>query len=106
MVPLHPTQLYESAAELLILVFLLGHGRRRCCPEGRTFWSYMILYGISRFVIEFFRGDDRGVVFGTISTSQFISLVLVPAAVGMLIYLSRRTTAPLPVGARAVRRAS
>ena len=105
-VPLHPTQLYESAAELLILVFLLVTEKKGKRFEGRTFWSYMILYGISRFVIEFFRGDDRGVVFGTISTSQFISLVLVPAAVAMLIYLSRRTTAPLPVGARAVRRAS
>ena len=38
----------------------------------------MLLYGISRFVIEFFRGDERGMVFGGISTSQFISLLLVP----------------------------
>ena len=27
---------------------------------GRTFWLYMLLYGVSRFVIEFYRGDDRG----------------------------------------------
>ena len=105
-VPLHPTQLYESGAELLILILLLVTEKRGRRFEGRTFWSYMILYGISRFVIEFFRGDDRGVVFGDISTSQFISLVLVPAAVAMLIYLSRQTPAPLPAGARAVRRAS
>ena len=45
-------------------------------------------------------------MFGAVSTSQFISLVLVPLAIGMLIYLSRRTSDPLPVGARAVRRAS
>jgi phosphatidylglycerol:prolipoprotein diacylglycerol transferase len=105
-VALHPTQLYESGAEALILVLLLVTEKKGRPFEGRTFWSYMALYGISRFVIEFFRGDDRGVLFGAVSTSQFISLVLVPLAIGMLIYLSRRTSDPLPVGARAVRRAS
>ncbi len=105
-VALHPTQLYESGAEALILVLLLVTEKKGRPFEGRTFWSYMALYGISRFVIEFFRGDDRGVLFGAVSTSQFISLVLVPLAIGMLIYRSRRTSDPLPVGARAVRRAS
>ena len=105
-VTLHPTQLYESAAEGLILLLLLATEKKGRPFEGRTFWSYMVLYGISRFVIEFYRGDERGAVFGTVSTSQFISLVLVPLAIGMLIYLSRRTSDPLPVGARAVRRAS
>ena len=105
-VALHPTQLYESGAEGLILLLLLATERKGRPFEGRTFWSYMVLYGISRFVIEFFRGDERGAVFGAVSTSQFISLVLVPLAIGMLIYLSRRTSDPLPVGARAVRRAS
>ena len=104
-VALHPTQLYESAAEALILVLLLVTEKKGRPFEGRTFWSYMVLYGISRFVIEFFRGDDRGLVYG-FSTSQFISLILVPLAIVMLIYLSRRTSDPLPMGARAVRRAS
>ena len=46
---------------------------------GRTFWLYMLLYAISRFVIEFFRGDERGTI-GIFSTSQFISLLLAPLA--------------------------
>ena len=50
----------------------------------------MLLYGISRFVIEFYRGDQRGLVFGMLSTSQFISLVLVPLSLGMLAWLARR----------------
>ena len=105
-VPLHPTQLYESAAEALILVLLLWTEKKGRPFEGRTFWSYLVLYGISRFVIEFFRGDERGVVFGTISTSQFISLIIVPVAIGMLLYLSRQTSSsPVPASAR-VRRAS
>ena len=62
-VPLHPTQLYEAGAELLILVFLLLWERRGRGFPGRTFWSYLLLYGVSRFVIEFYRGDSRGMVF-------------------------------------------
>ena len=48
----------------------------------------MLLYAISRFIIEFYRGDERGTV-GMFSTSQFISIVLAPLAIVMLVYLSR-----------------
>src|SRR6267143_2838324 len=74
-VPLHPTQLYEAGAEWLILMVLLWTERKGRAFAGRTFWLYMFLYALSRFVIEFYRGDPRGVVFGVLSTSQFISVV-------------------------------
>jgi phosphatidylglycerol:prolipoprotein diacylglycerol transferase len=89
-VALHPTQLYEAGAEALILVFLLLFERRGRSFPGRTFWSYMLLYGVSRFIVEFYRGDSRGMVFGAVSTSQFVSLLLVPLAIVMLFLLSRR----------------
>jgi len=56
-VPLHPTQLYEAGAEFLILMVLLGTERKGRPFAGRTFWMYMLLYAISRFIIEFYRGD-------------------------------------------------
>ena len=96
--PLHPTQLYEAGAELLILILLLTTERKGRGFAGRTFWLYMLLYAISRFIIEFFRGDERGAV-GMFSTSQFISILLVPLAIGMLVYLSR-AGAPEPKRAR------
>lgn len=96
-VPLHPTQLYEAGAELLILVVLLATERRGRPFAGRTFWGYMLLYGISRFIIEFFRGDSRGTV-GMFSTSQFVSLLIIPLSIIMLIVLARRT-APEPTSA-------
>jgi phosphatidylglycerol:prolipoprotein diacylglycerol transferase len=100
-VHLHPTQLYESAAELLILGALLLLERRGRAFPGRTFWAYVLLYSVARFVIEFFRGDDRGIILG-VSTSQFISLVLAPLAIGMLVWLRRRQVeAPVPVAAPA-----
>jgi phosphatidylglycerol:prolipoprotein diacylglycerol transferase len=101
-IPLHPTQLYEAGAELLILIVLLTTERRGHRFAGRTFWLYMILYAISRFIIEIFRDDPRGSVFG-VSISQFISLLLAPLAIAMLIWL-RRTTPEAPQHATRRRR--
>ena len=105
-IPLHPTQLYEAGAELLILgVLLLTEKKGRPYP-GRTFWSYMLFYGVSRFIIEFYRGDSRGTVellSTSLSTSQFVSLLIVPVSVVMLALLRRRA-GPAPADA-ATRRA-
>jgi len=95
-VPLHPTQLYEAGAALLILVLLLTTERRGRSFAGRTFWAYMFLYAVSRYIIEMYRGDPRGTVFGIFSTSQFISVLLAPLSLVMLFWLSR-TTPPEPV---------
>jgi phosphatidylglycerol:prolipoprotein diacylglycerol transferase len=91
---LHPTQLYEAGAEFLILALLLGTENKGKPFAGRTFWLYMLLYAVSRFIIEFFRDDPRGMV-GVLSTSQFISVILAPLAVIMLAYLARQAT-PAP----------
>jgi phosphatidylglycerol---prolipoprotein diacylglyceryl transferase len=99
-VRLHPTQLYEAGAELLILVLLLVTERRGRPFAGRTFWAYMLLYAISRYVIEFYRGDPRGMVLG-MSTSQLISLILAPLSLAMLAWLARTTPeAPQTQGQR------
>jgi phosphatidylglycerol:prolipoprotein diacylglycerol transferase len=87
--PLHPTQLYEAGAELLILVALLLTERRGRPFPGRTFWGYMLAYAVSRFIIEIYRGDPRGAI-GALSTSQFVSVLLVPLSLVMLIVLARR----------------
>src|SRR4051794_4397447 len=79
-VPLHPTQIYEAAAEALILGILLWTESRGKRFPGRTFWLYMLLYSISRYIIEMFRDDPRGHV-GMFSTSQFISIILAPVAI-------------------------
>lgn len=80
-VPIHPTQLYESGAEALILVILLVWYPRKKF-DGQIVCLYLLLYGCVRFFIEFLRGDsERGFVFGSsLSTSQFVSLLVVPAA--------------------------
>ena len=68
-----PTQLIE-AGFLVLLFFLLLRLRNRKRFSGQVFLSYLIIYGVFRFMIEFLRGDFRGSLF-FLSTSQLISLV-------------------------------
>jgi len=76
-VPLLPIQLISSGVNFLGCIFLFLYARNKRKP-GRVIGIYLILYSIARFVIEFFRGDvARGIFFG-VSTSQWISLLLIP----------------------------
>jgi phosphatidylglycerol:prolipoprotein diacylglycerol transferase len=60
---LHPTQIYEAAGELLIFLLLLRIWRRRPLP-GMVALAYAFGYGLLRFVVEIFRGDEtRGFLF-------------------------------------------
>ena len=92
---LHPTQLYESFAMLIVFVFLLWlHKRKRF--NGQVILAYALLYAVIRFAIEFVRDDPRGDVFGLtsltgLSTSQLISLVIGITSLILLILRWRRT---------------
>jgi len=96
---LEPTQLFESAVELanfFILMWLL----KRKKFDGQVFGSYLFLYGIARFFLEFIRDDPgRGEVFGGIMTgTQLISLLLV--VMGGLIWYLRPDMKVAPAQAR------
>lgn len=58
-VPLHPTQIYLSLNALVIFFILLWVQKRKRF-DGQVLLTYGILYSIGRFIIEFYRGDDRG----------------------------------------------
>ena len=89
-IPLHPTQVYEAVTMLFILAILVAGERLWRSFPGRTFWTYLFLYGVARFTIEFYRGDPRGLVFETIPTSQFVSALIVPTSLAMLVFLRLR----------------
>lgn len=83
--PLHPTQLYSAFSNLAIFIILFAFSRRSTVP-GRVFWTYVLLYGLTRSMIEALRGDFRGAeVFGLLSISQTLGLTGVVVAVCMLI---------------------
>ncbi|MDF1535791.1 MAG: prolipoprotein diacylglyceryl transferase [bacterium] len=91
-IPVHPTQLYSSAFLFFLSAILVIVGRRRRF-RGQVFASYVLLYGTFRFFIEFLRGDPRGeAAFAglTLSTGQWISALLVPAALAGTFYLCRK----------------
>jgi phosphatidylglycerol:prolipoprotein diacylglycerol transferase len=75
---LHPTELYEAAAEFInfFILLRLGVGKR---PSGQVFGAYMMLYGVTRGTIEFFRGDPgRTLLFGgALSLMQIVSAGLI-----------------------------
>ncbi|MEL6182838.1 MAG: prolipoprotein diacylglyceryl transferase family protein, partial [Myxococcota bacterium] len=74
--PVHPTQLYSVASNLLIFGVLWFWVRKRKQFHGQVAATMLVMYGISRFAVEFFRADYRGEFFG-LSTSQWISLPLI-----------------------------
>ncbi|SEK66594.1 phosphatidylglycerol:prolipoprotein diacylglycerol transferase [Butyrivibrio sp. ob235] len=80
-VQLIPTQLMSSAGDFLIGLFLIWYSGKTDV-KGRTASMYLILYGVGRFIIEFFRADYRGSL-GVFSTSQIISFVIVAIGAGM-----------------------
>jgi phosphatidylglycerol---prolipoprotein diacylglyceryl transferase len=83
---LHPTQLYEAGATLVIFLVLLAVFRRRKF-HGQVVLTYAMLYAVARFVIEFWRDDPRGEIFG-LSTSQFIAIILfIVSMIGMIFRL-------------------
>ena len=58
--------------------------------DGNVGAGYLILYGVGRFLIEFLRNDNRGAV-GTLSTSQFISIFIVAAGIGLVVWNTMRS---------------
>ena len=82
-VPLFPSQLVESACNIVLFAALFIYARR-IRPTGRVTGAYLLSYAVIRFTLEFFRGDaERGFFLG-ISTSQFISILLLPVGLWLV----------------------
>ncbi|MCX7771141.1 MAG: prolipoprotein diacylglyceryl transferase [Proteobacteria bacterium] len=74
-IPLHPTQLYESLANLFLFIILLST-RKKTDKNGLKTGIYLIGYGIIRFIVELFRGDYRQIYF-SLSSAQWISVFFI-----------------------------
>jgi phosphatidylglycerol:prolipoprotein diacylglycerol transferase len=87
--PVHPTQVYESLACLATFLVLYFVVRRRRRFYGEVFAWLLICYAVGRSVVEIWRDDDRGILFGWLSTSQILSLPLCACGIALLV-LGRR----------------
>jgi phosphatidylglycerol:prolipoprotein diacylglycerol transferase len=84
--PRHPSQLYEAILEgpvMYLLLWLLG---RKARPAGVIFWSFIALYGLFRFLVEFFREPDSqlGYILGPFSMGQLLSFPMFLLGLGMI----------------------
>lgn len=77
--PVHPTQLYEAWGSFALGAFLFFTLHQKKRYDGQVFLAFVVGYAALRFVLEFFRADDRG-GFGLLSTSQWVGLILIGAA--------------------------
>ena len=87
--PLHPTQLYSVLSDFSIFV-VLWLFRKKVRFHGQLFWLYVLLYGITRPIIEIYRGEFRGqTYFHIFSISQVIGISLAVVAAVMLVRLEK-----------------
>lgn len=89
-IALLPVQLYEASFNLLLVLVLMFFFYKKRNKPGLTAALYLILYGIWRFVIEFWRGDAYRGFFLHLSTSQWISLFAVVGGAYLLIKAQKR----------------
>lgn len=89
--PVHPSPLYEMLGALVIALlcyFAFTRGQKR----GLATAAYFTLYPLLRFFLEYFRGDEerKFVIPDLLSTSQFISLLVLVPALWLLVQAMRR----------------
>ena len=89
-VPLHPTQLYETACNLL-LFFYLHKAYQKKHTAGSILIRYIIGYSAIRFIIEFFRGDYRGAFILGLSPSQALAVCAVVLAAAVYALFIKET---------------
>lgn len=81
--PVLPTQLFEAAFELVLFIVLIVFYKRL---KKYNVEIYMISYGVFRFIMEFFRGDDRGGTGFFLTPSQLLCIFLLLGAMFLILY--------------------
>lgn len=81
--PRHPSQLYQALSEGLLLFVILWALRKYRHTPGILSAGFLVFYGISRFIVEFFREPDQqvGFVFGMLSMGQVLCLAMIAAGI-------------------------
>ena len=90
--PRHPSQLYELLLEGVVLFIVLRLLRRRGWPAGTLTAFFLVLYGVFRILVEFFREPDvqLGFVVGPFTMGQLLSSVMVVVGGIAFVLLKRR----------------
>ncbi len=93
-IPVHPTEIYDSALNFLFYFFLTWLFRRKKF-DGQIFAVYLIGYAILRSFVEYFRGDyPVHYLWGVATPAQMISLGVVAGGLLLLFLLPRTPEKP------------
>ncbi len=84
----HPVQIYESLKNLFIFFVLFRLSNKKNLVPGFLFWSFIVLYGILRFLAEFIR-DNGDVV---LSTAQYLCIIMIVLGGFMLYYITSKSS--------------
>ena len=76
-----PVQLVEAVINFTLALILELERRKKVTKSGQLVGIYMMSYGIVRFILEFLRGDEGRGAIGILSTSQIISIILIPIGI-------------------------
>jgi len=83
--PSHPTQLYAVVSNLIIL-WLLFLIEKRQRFTGQIFVSYLALYSVYRFLIEFLRrGVTAEIAFAGLTQAQVVSLLMLGVTIPIMV---------------------
>jgi phosphatidylglycerol:prolipoprotein diacylglycerol transferase len=77
-VPLHPIEIYEMIAYLLVFL-IIWKMRKKYAADGFALSTYLAGYGSARFVVDFFRGDPAIFAWG-IQAAQLFGVVMILAS--------------------------
>lgn len=95
--PVHPTQLYSSAAAAVLCLILYLFWRRSqnagkiLTKPGSTFALMFVVYGITRFFIEFLR-DDNPFEFNGLTISQIIGIAMIILGAVLIVIFQKNQT--------------
>ncbi len=80
--PRHPSQLYESFKNFVLFFIMFSASKIKNLKRGTLFWLFVLLYGLFRFMIEFFRAPDPQlgfIIFGLTMGQLFCSAMVIAA---------------------------
>ena len=95
--PMHPSQIYSSINALVLVVLTSCYFRYRH-HDGSVLALGWFLYPISRFTIEFLRGDELGQLNTSLTISQWVSIGMLAAWVPFYAYLTLHNRKSISLG--------
>ena len=88
-VPLYPTQPAEAIGNLLIFAMLVFTYKKKSF-DGQILSFYLIVYGILRFLLEFWRGVTPPLPYIGLTWNQLITLSMILAGITLLFYMKKK----------------